>query len=100
MVYDPIVFEKTLGLWCPEKEHEIAVGVPGRKCTRNESIDENVSRWGVLRNRKSANRKNDDLLNGTHLLLRREVVGSTILGHLVLRHEEVGEYNYRTDWGG
>ena len=39
MVYDTIVLEKALELWGPEQEHEIAVRVPGGKCTRNKSID-------------------------------------------------------------
>jgi hypothetical protein len=71
MVCDVIVSEEALGSWCPEKEHEIVIGVPGCKCMRNESIDQYVSGREVL-------------------LLRHEVVGSTMLGHLVLRHEEVG----------
>lgn len=70
MAYDPIVLEETLGFLYPEKEPEVLVGVPGSKCTRNESVDENVSGWEVL-------------------LLRCEVVRSTI--RVVLRHEEVGE---------
>ena len=46
MVFDTIVFEEGLGLWCPEKEHEILVGVPSRKCTSNESVVEEVTPTG------------------------------------------------------
>lgn len=48
MVYDAIVSEEVLGRWRLEQEHEIVVSVLRRKCTRNKSVNEDVSGVEVL----------------------------------------------------
>ena len=57
MVYDAIVLEEVLGRWCREQEHEVVISVLRRKCTRNESVNEDVSGGEVLVTREVSQRE-------------------------------------------
>ena len=63
MIYDAIVLEEVLGRWCLEQEHEVVISVLRRKCTRNESVNEDVSGGEVLGNREVSQKEKDDLLD-------------------------------------
>ena len=56
MVYDPIALDELPG---PEQEHEVVIGVPGRKCTSDESVDKDVSGCEDLRTMEFSHMKNE-----------------------------------------
>src|SRR6266404_443255 len=39
MIYYPVIWHEVLG---PKKKHEVVVGIPRSKCTRNKTIDKEV----------------------------------------------------------
>lgn len=58
MEYDPKVVEEVLR---PEKQHEEVSSILGRKRSRNESVDKNVSGCGALRTMEISHKKNEQL---------------------------------------